>query len=101
MRTGATLPGRVRGFLAAPGLTHDELTCIWPALAAAYMCAPPDQTWEGMLCFLLASQSTIPLHIMHGVPRLLRHPQTNDGRHRVLPVLGCAFAMCGVAPARK
>ena len=102
MRTGATLQDGAREFLAAAGLTHDELTCIWPALAGAYaMRAPPDQTWEGMLRFLLVSQSTILLHIMHGVPWVLRHPQSNDGRHRVLPVLGCAFAMCGVVPARK
>jgi hypothetical protein len=103
-----TLQDRPREFLAATGLTHDELARVLPAFAAAsVLLYPPDKTWEGkvrqrqggggaksvlpqmadQLCFILVYQKTNPLQTRHGWQFALSQPQTNYWMHRLLPVL--------------
>jgi hypothetical protein len=119
--TYSTLQDRPREFLAATGLTHDELARVLPAFAAAYaVLYPPDKTWEGKvrhrqsgggakgvlfqmedkLFFILVYQKTNPLQIMHGLQFDLSQSQTNYWIHHLLPVLRHALATLGVAPER-
>jgi hypothetical protein len=121
MLTYTTLKDRPRDFLAATGLTHEELLRVLPAfVAASTACDPLDKTWHGTvrhrqwgggaqgllsqmedtLLFLLVYQKPNPLHTMHGLHCGLRQPQTHDWMHRLLPVLRRAFVALDMAPER-
>lgn len=121
MLTYSTLKDRPREFLAATGLTPEEVARVLPAFAAAYaVLYPPDKTWEGKvrqrqggggatgvlpqmedkLLFILVYQKTNPLQTMHGLQFALSQPQTNYWIHHLLPVLQRALAALEVAPER-
>lgn len=121
MLTYSTVQDRPREFLAATGLTHDEVARVLPAFTAAYAVHyPPDKTWEGKerhrqrgggargglphmedkLLFILVYQKTNPLQTMHGLQFELSQSQTNYWIHHLLPVLQRALAALGVAPER-
>src|SRR5215813_7658312 len=112
MLTYATLQDRPREFLAATGLTHDEVARVLPAFAAAYsVLYPPDKTWAGKvrqrqsgggakgilsqmedkLLFILVYQKTNALQTMHGLQFDRSQPQTHYWIHHLLPVLQQIF----------
>lgn len=92
-----------------------------PAFQAAYEHqSPPDLTYEGKarqrsagggakgalpsctdtLLFILASQKTNPLQVLHGRQCALSQSQRHDWIHRLLPVLQHALRAMGQAPER-
>ena len=108
MLTYSILRDRPREFLAATGLTHEELARVLPAFASAYAVRyPPDKTWEGKMrqrqgeggakgvlpqmeekrLSILVPQKTNPLQTMHGLQCNLSQPQTNAWMHHLLIVL--------------
>src|SRR5512145_3407687 len=121
MLTYTILKDRAREFLAATGLTHDEVKRVLLAFVTAYTaCYPLDTTWQGKvrqrqvgggakgrlaqmedkLLFILVYQKTNPLQTMHGLHFGLSQPQTNYWIHRLLPVLRRALAGLNMAPER-
>jgi hypothetical protein len=121
MLTYKSLKDRPRDFLAATGLTHEEVGRLLPAFAAAYAALyPPDKTLEGKvrqrqvgggakgllvqmedkLLFIVVYQKTHPLQTMHGLQFGLSQAQVNYWIHQLLPVLQRALTELGVAPER-
>jgi hypothetical protein len=115
------LKDKPREFLAATGLTLAEFERLLPAFQAAYKnTSPPDLTSEGKarqrragaggkgtlprfadkLVFILVSQKTNPLQVMHGLQFALSQAQTHYWIHRLLPVLRRALRDLGQAPER-
>ena len=121
MLTYDYLKDRPREFLAATGLTLEELTQLLPAFTDAYAALyPPDKTQVGKprqrrvgggakgalaqmtdkLLFILVYQKTQALQTMHGLHFGLSQPQANYWIHHLLPVLQHALAALGQAPER-
>jgi hypothetical protein len=115
------LRDRPRDFLAATGLTLDELQQLLPAFQRAYERRYPSaltragtprqrrtgggakgvlQRFEDKLLFILIYQKTNPLQTMHALQFGLSQPQANYWIHQLLPVLQHALADLGHAPER-
>ena len=115
------LKDKPREFLAATGLTLAEFERLLPAFQAAYASRyPPERTYEGKarqrragggakgplphgedkLWFILVSQKTHPLQVMHGLQFALSPAPTNYWMHRLLPVLRHTWRDIGQAPER-
>jgi len=116
-----TLQERPREFLAATGLSAQEVAQLLPAFTTAYAdVVPPDKTRDGKarhrqsgggakgglaqmgdkLLFILVYQKTNPLQALHGLQFGVSQPQTHYWIHHLLPVLQRALATLGLAPER-
>ncbi len=113
------LKEKPKEFLAATGLTDEELQALLPTFERCYqLSAKPQpkatkkkkQRAKGAgrkaklslisdkLVFVLIYQKTAQLQTMHGLEFGLSQPQTNYWIHRLLPVLQKALAEIGMKP---
>lgn len=116
------LNAKPRDFLAATGLTLAAFERLLPAFQAAYEHQyPPDRPSEGKArqrgagggakgtrprfadkrLFLLVSQKTNPLQVLHGRQFALSQSQANSWMQRFLPVLQHALRALEQAPERE
>ncbi len=116
------LKGKPKEFLAATGLTDEELQTLLPTFEKCYqLSAKPKpkatkkkkQRAQGggrkaklslisdKLLFVLTYQKTAQLQTMHGLQFGLSQPQTNYWIHRLLPVLQKTLHDLGMKPERN
>ncbi len=116
------LKEKPREFLAATGLTKEELECLLPTFEKCYQASLPKKpkpskkkkqrasgggrksTLKSMsdkLLFILVYQKTFQLQTMHGLQFGLSQGRANYWIHRLLPILQKALAEMGMKPERE
>jgi hypothetical protein len=116
------LKEKPKEFLAATGLTDEELQALLPSFEKCYQLSTKPKpkvtkkkkqraagggrkgnlpTIDDKLLFILIYQKTAQLQTMHGLQFGLSQPQANYWIHRLLPVLQKTLAELGRRPERE